>query len=61
MNLFLIKANMILLLARDEVKARILLIKHGIMLESHEEGYIASDHEKACEVLEENQIIYYAE
>jgi hypothetical protein len=52
---------MIQLLARDEIKARILLIKHGIMLESHEDGYIASDHEKACEILKDNYILYYAD
>lgn len=52
---------MILLLARDEIKVKNLLQKEGIQLELHEDGYIASDHEKACEILRDNYILYYAD
>ncbi len=52
---------MILLLARDEIKAKTLLQKEGVELESHDDGYIASDHEKACEILKDNYILFYAD
>ena len=52
---------MILLLARDEIKAKTLLQNEGVFLEANEEGYQASDHEKACEILKDNYILFYAE
>lgn len=52
---------MILLLASDEIKAKNLLEKEGVSLELHDEGYIASDHERACEILKDNYILFYSE